>query len=504
MIFAIPMTRMKLFSAGLLLASLVSFVPAHAQSSNSSVVINQVQTGAASSTAQELISIYNNTDKPVDITNWCLTYATASDATQVSLTCLKPPDNKTHIYLKSYQSAVFATSEFTQIYTGVAPDATFTAGVSSSAGHIKLLNSTKEVIDVVGWGTAVKPEGTAIVAHPNGKLLQRKATQIPMLQDTNNNSADFTIADLQIPAPGGLYEEVVQPQCPPDAPLCKDVYPIISELLPDAEGSDTGNEFIELYNPSDHPINLKDYILQLGPSYAKSYQLPAITLDPHSYITYSDAQTGLALPNTSASVRLLNVFGDTVSESTYTNLEEGVAWALIDNVWYATYQPTPAQPNVRQEVKPCKIGYEYNEITEKCQKPIAATVPAACNANQVRNLETGRCRNITSIASAAVCKIGQEKNPATGRCKNVAATVDAKACPAGQQRNAETGRCRKILAAGGQAKVTDMPSPLVANTMKWWIAGVGALGAGGYALFEWRREVFSVLANLRSRFAPST
>src|SRR5690606_30503093 len=100
----------------------------------------------------------------------------------------------------------------------------------------------------------------------------------------------------------GLYEEYVEPGSADSL--------LITEILPDAIGADSGNEFIEIYNPNDNSVSLNGYVLQVGPSYSKSFVLPDLSVDPGRYLALSDAETKVTLPNTSGSVRLLDPFGN--------------------------------------------------------------------------------------------------------------------------------------------------------------------------------------------------
>lgn len=499
MIFVTQKVCARLFKLLILTTLLlgVSTSQTSAAEIESNVIIYQIQTGATGSVSQEYVSIFNNSDSPVDVTNWCINYATASDATQTQLTCLTPPNTKTKLILHPYKTVSFATTEFLQAYPEYRSDAIFKAGIATASGHIKLLNSSKAVVDSVGWGAATNPETTAITAHINGKILQRKQADDHKLQDTNNNAQDFVQADILPASSGNISEEQIQYTCPIEYPLCLENHPIISEIYPNPEGADTGREFIELHNPSSHAVQLEFYVLQLG---SKSFQLPATVLEPGAYISFTDAQSGLILPNTSASIKLISPMGDVIREIAYDNLAENVSWALINNVWHATFQPTPGAENIEAPHKPCTDSKTYNASTGKCQATAAVTAPTPCKVNQIRNVDTGRCRNIVAPAAATICKPGQEKNSTTNRCKNIAVTQITKPCPEGQQRNAETNRCRKIVASiGANGNVKDVKSPLITNSAKWWIAGVGALGAGGYALFEWRREALNFLPYFRSK-----
>lgn len=482
-----------------------------AEASSSGIVIGQVQTGASASASQEYVAIYNNSESAVEVTGWCAVYASASGATQTDLSCFLPPDNQTKLMLRSHGSVIFASNEFLQAHPDITADQVFSAGLSGTSGHIKLLGADKSQIDVVGWGAAAFPEGSAVSAHQTGKILQRRNVDDQVLQDTDNNSADFYQTGFA-PIQGSGIDEEFTPLNLENAPL------IISELLPNAVGTDTGKEFIELFNPLTRPVNIKGYSLQIGPGYAKSHALPDATIGPGEYLALSDVQTGISLPNTTGSLRLLAPSGEVVSTTdAYDSPDDDVAWIYMDGMWQESDRPTPNAVNVPSAVDeatvsaigaeqtPCRPDQERNPETGRCRKIASTVSAAACKAGQIRNAETGRCRSaISTLASILPCKPGQERNPETKRCRNIASADAAKPCPAGQQRNSETNRCRKVLSAcaANPAKVKDVPTGLISNNARWWLAGATAAGSLGYAGFEWRRETLQVLSVIKSKFIP--
>ncbi len=477
---------------------------------SAAVVIYQMQTGAPASASQEYIALYNNTDAPVDITNWCVVYASSSDITQTQLSCAKPSsDPAARIFLKPYSAWLLATSEFALTHPAFTPDSTFNGGLASTSGHIKLLDAGQKLVDSVGWGSAIHPEGSVAIAPASGKLLQRHG-QIPeTLQDLNNNAVDFYQTELVFPVGGNTYEEILLPEtCSANDSTCASNLNsrlVLSELLPDATGADAGQEFIELYNPTDSAVSSSGYSLQLGPSFAKNYPLPDSLIEAKSYRAFSDVETGLTLPNTSASLRLVAPDGITSSETTYSELEEATSIAYVNGSWQQTYQPTPGTENTLVAVKPCPENQTRNPDSGQCKQNTLTASLAACNEGQVRNIETGRCRNIVSTVAATACKAGQQKNPATNRCINIPTVAETKACPAGQERNPETGRCKKISAitASGSNSVKDVPGSLIGSSKTWLLVGVAAAGTIGYALYEWRQEIFGFTISLKNKLVPS-
>ena len=510
-------------------------------------VIYQVQTQGSSVAGQEYVSIKNLSSQDVDVTNWCVSYASSTDVTQTTLACLTPPNAQTKLWLPSGSYFTFASTEFVSVHSGYVPQKIFTSGIAATGGHIKLKDSAGVVVDKLGWGTAVSPETTVAPAHTAGKTLQRIGG------DTDNNSLDFAQATLtSIPAES-IYEQYIPIDvCPnvdgiqanmptgyladssgncqldiciniaglqtaiPDGyesldgqnctliPLENAVI-LITELLPNVTSTDTGKEYIEIYNPNDHSINLKGYKLELGPSFTKTYTFLDQTLGSGAYASFSDAQTGIVLPNTTSSVRLRTAAGNIVSETAmYDSPSDDMAWASIDNVWQYTNRPTPSSTNEPSLVggsgsddsistlAACPEGKYRNPETNRCRNVETEVGLKACAVDQVRNPDTNRCRSIfTSTSGVTSCKVGQTRNPETNRCRGTtAASSVLKACAANQERNSETNRCRKKATSAVAAnEVKDIESEVQAEHGGWFLASTAGIGLAGYGVAEWRDEI---------------
>lgn len=98
------------------------------------------------------------------------------------------------------------------------------------------------------------------------------------------------------------FAALVQPAAPADKPLVPFPHPLISEVLfavptgkegdadQDGNRSATGDEFIELFNPHDKPINLKGYVLSDASS--QSGDDDARKEDPRTNMPYPKEETG--------------------------------------------------------------------------------------------------------------------------------------------------------------------------------------------------------------------
>lgn len=298
----------------------------------------------------------------------------------------------------------------------------------------------------------------------------------------------------------------------------------LSELLPNAVGIDKGSEFIEIYNPNDSDVNLLYYFIYIGSDYEHFYSFPVGShIDAGQYMSFSDKDIGFTLVNTTSSVRLRPIDNSFIDETpAYDSPGEGMAWALIDDVWQYTNRPTPGSVNlptllvkakiqepvvVKTEtvLKPCAANQYRSPETNRCRLKVIvpSSTPTPCKDDQYRSEETGRCRNIVSdIVVITPCAEGQERNPETNRCRSVAAVLgatDLALCKEGQERNPDTNRCRNIISSIPQAEFApEQTSELSNNYVGWWsLAGVGVV-AVIYGIWEWRQEIRNLVRKLGS------
>jgi hypothetical protein len=550
------MKRLWLMLAVLFSSVLPSFSSLPATALSNTIVIQQVQTGGAGTgtATHELILLKNLSADAVDVTGWCVDYLSATAATTTKLTCLLSSDVKTKLLVHAGGIVILASNEMVAANPGLSADAVFSAGLAAAGGHVRLRDAANQEIDRVGWGTAAQAEGgLPATPHVSGQSLSR-------LQETDVNSADFISQPIQYPLVSGLYEEIIIiDQCPnleavqetiPEGymknssgdcllDLCQnieglqievpvthtqvsgqqtcepipleDAIILITELLPNAKSYDTGKEFIELYNPNDRDVNLGGYTLQAGPAYTKSFVFDQRFIGAKSYLVLSDTETGLTLPNTSASLRLLSAAGVVVDETAlYSNPKDDIVWALVAGEWIYSNQQTPGAANlpyllpaVDETVAtavyaPCPAGKYRNPDTNRCrtiERAVSTLKP--CDEDEERNPLTNRCRKVKTAAALAPCKPGQVRNPETNRCRLVQTAV--KPCPEGQERNPDTNRCRKIKAVSDTAvlgaSVIDQPSVTkpAANVP---VVLIILLLTAAYIVYEWRIEIARVIKRI--------
>jgi len=159
---------------------------------------------------------------------------------------------------------------------------------------------------------------------------------------------------------------------------------IISEFLPNPEGSDTG-EFIEIYNQSTTTINLLNWQLDDSQGGSSPYKVnEGKIILANQYLVFYKSETGISLNNTNDIVRLINPNGEVIQIIDYQNPEEGLSfnYDLLEQDWFWA-EPSPGKIN--------------NQIIETDPKNIITIASAQelpndylpLLINQVKDLEKG-------------------------------------------------------------------------------------------------------------------
>jgi hypothetical protein len=526
----------------LLITFILSIFPSpKATATSDSILILQVQTSSATSASDEIIVLVNTSEVEINITDWCIHYSSSSDVTKRKLACVQSQSENINLYLEPKGLISFSSGEFVLSNPGFVPDLVFTSGMANSSGHVWLTDADGVTVDRLGWGSAVNPESVPALGHNLNESISRN--YFDAIIDTDNNQVDYKSLPVINPLVSGLFEkeiiidrcsnlEEVQVEIPNGYLLDEDgicqkdecnnieglqtfvpagyqkdlssvecqLVPLensilfITELLPNAPSVDTGNEFIEIYNPNSKSVNLKGYVLQVGPAFTKQYELNEGLILPGEYLIFSDTESKIVLPNTSGvQLRLLAPNGEIVSQSpVYTNASDDVSWALVEDQWIYTNQITPSSGN-----KP------YLEISVDEVLGVT-TVLAPCPVGKFRNPETNRCKNIeTAISALQPCDEDEFRNPETNRCRKIQTLASLSSCPEGQERNPETNRCRKVSVLSSSSEdvaiITDVEVQNTSGKINWPVIILALLGTFGYMAYEWRNEIRKNFSRLKTK-----
>lgn len=115
---------------------------------------------------------------------------------------------------------------------------------------------------------------------------------------------------------------------------------VINELLPNPVGTDSDNEFIELYNPLPFAIDLTGWLISDEQS---EYELSG-TIDSLGYLVIRDS--GITLNNDTDEIVLTAANNQKIDQVEYEGAKEGSSYSRFETQWNWSGQPTPGEVNI--------------------------------------------------------------------------------------------------------------------------------------------------------------
>lgn len=185
------------------------------------------------------------------------------------------------------------------------------------------LNNSNETV------TLKTIEGTVVdsftyASSTKGVFISRESSATTTEEDTEVNTAS-------------------SPDPTPPA-VTPNLWPIFSEALPNPEGSDSTDEWIELYNPYGESLELSGLSLDDSEGGSTSYVLSG-SLAAESYLLLSVSETKLTLNNDTDHLRLLGLNGEILWDVIYTDSSEGKSYAFFGTFYDWTEEPSPGTEN---------------------------------------------------------------------------------------------------------------------------------------------------------------
>lgn len=106
---------------------------------------------------------------------------------------------------------------------------------------------------------------------------------------------------------------------------------VLSEILPNPEGSDTDTEWIEIYNMGTENVDLGNWSLDDEEEGSSPYVFPAgTTIEAQDFLVVYRSDSGLSLNNDADQVRLFDFEGTLKDSVTYESSPEGQSYARIE------------------------------------------------------------------------------------------------------------------------------------------------------------------------------
>ncbi len=164
------------------------------------LVISEVSTRGPSGALDEFVEIYNRMDFPIDVSGLQIQYQSSAGTTWSNRTQFPPGAT-----IGAHGFYLVGGGNYSRATT-LDPGAQWPSGLNGLGGHVRIVNGVTE-LDRFGWGTAMNPEGNAMIAVVDEAVntYERKAgpasSPASMTtgtdatrgngQDTDDNRADF-------------------------------------------------------------------------------------------------------------------------------------------------------------------------------------------------------------------------------------------------------------------------------------------------------------------------
>lgn len=135
------------------------------------------------------------------------------------------------------------------------------------------------------------------------------------------------------------------PSVSTSTPTTPSAWVIFSEALPNPAGSDSTEEWIELYNPYGETLILEGLFLDDEEDGSSPYALTG-TLSAESYLLVKVTDSKITLNNDADHLRLLGVNSEILWDISYSSSKEGLSYAWFGDYYDWTEEPTPGEENV--------------------------------------------------------------------------------------------------------------------------------------------------------------
>jgi hypothetical protein len=230
------------------------------------VVINEVLPNPADGdSGKEWIELYNNGSSSVDLSG----YKIEAGSSTYSLRYTFPSGSS----VAAGDWLVVGDASVSGADLALAAGATLALGNGSDADAVRLLNSSGAVVDTLIYSSpntenAWKDDSGAVATSlapkaGEGQSVARRKDGV----DTDQSAVDFL--KLTVPTPGATNGNNPSGTCEVGALV------VINEFMPDPEGTDTGNEWVEIYNKGTSSANLESWRLKFGTSsFSSTVTLP--------------------------------------------------------------------------------------------------------------------------------------------------------------------------------------------------------------------------------------
>ena len=336
------------------------------------VTINEIAwMGTISSANDEWIELYNNTSSVINLDDWVLK---ASDGTPEIKLVGGIPANGFFLLERTDDTTV----------PDVAADLIYKGALGNNGEDLKLFDSSGNLIDETNFSDSW-PAGDNTTKQTMERIASAwQTSQSPGGTPKNGNSSgsqaspSTPVPVLTTPSP------LLTPQVIPE-----ETYPagvVFNEILPSPEGSDTTEEWIEIYNQNGFEIDLSDWKIEDTTGKTTPYLFPAGTKIPQNgFLVLKRPETKITLNNDGDGLNLFSPSKEKKDAVSYEKAPLGQSYNLTSKGWTWSSKLTPGALNIisTKETKQVTPKPSPNDetfvIDLSSEKETAAVAAAATN-----------------------------------------------------------------------------------------------------------------------------
>ncbi len=319
------------------------------------MVINEVTwMGTNISANDEWIELYNNTENSISLDDWQMV---SQDGTpKINLSGIIPANG--FYLLERTDDTTVPNVPANQIYTGALGNAGETLelydnfgnlidGVDNSSGWSAGDNKTKQTMERINpfvsgsnssnWQTSENPGGTPKSQNSAGVTAKSGTEQISA--EVSQNQPEPIVEQIEI-TPTGNSAQIEN-------------YPngiVFNEILPSPEGLDETEEWIEIYNQNDFPVDLSGWQISDSFGQTKTHHFPENSIIlPKSYLVIKRPESGIILNNQEEKLLIVSPDKKVVDFVYYKNAVRDQSFARFSDQWFWTKALTPGSLNIQSD-----------------------------------------------------------------------------------------------------------------------------------------------------------
>ncbi|MBU2539704.1 lamin tail domain-containing protein [Patescibacteria group bacterium] len=341
------------------------------------VVINEIAwMGTGISANDEWIEMYNNTNNSINFDSWQLI---AQDGTPKISLFGTIPANGFYLLERTNDDTV----------PGISADKIYTGALGNGGEDLKLYNSSGNLIDEAdcstkwlagdnttkqtmektptGWQTSENPGGTPKAINENQELKDKPTEDIPLL---TNQIAETNLTET-IEYPSGI---------------------VFNEIMPNPDGPDERNEWIELYNENNFEVDISDWKIHDTEGKITNYIFPDETkIKPNGYIILTRPITKITLNNTKDGLVFMQPDRKIANEVNYQNAPKNQSYNKTSSGWPASNASLRSRSDA---------GWVWSEILTPNSKNIISTKSKIADEKTItpKNEELGKEKLLASLS----------------------------------------------------------------------------------------------------------